>query len=286
MRKSSVAAFLCIFAIIVASVTCYATEAEFPDTEVFFHRAKEVQLPVIMYHLVTENPKYIGKYGITPAELERDLAYLKENDYNTVVMQDLIEFVNSGKRLPDNPIMLTFDDGNSGDYRYLLPLLKEYEMKAVVAIIGEASDRFTIEAEENPSAKYPNLTWAQIKELHESGHVEIQSHSYNLHKTPIGSGKKSGESEEAYHARLLADLQKLQEACAAHLGYVPTAFIYPLGVIGENSRAVLEELGMMGSVSCQEGMNTIRQGDKDCLFKIMRTNRPSGRPIEDLLKKL
>jgi peptidoglycan/xylan/chitin deacetylase (PgdA/CDA1 family) len=273
---------------IVMTATCFAAELEQPDldTEVFFFRVKEVELPVVMYHLVTEKPRYLGKFGITPDELRQDFEFLHENDYNTVVMQDLIDFVTSGKKLPKKPIMLTFDDGNFSDYKFLLPLLQEFEMKAVVAILGEATDRITAEAEKNPTARYPNLTWPQVVELHESGLVEIQSHSYNLHKAPIGSGKKRSESPEAYHARLLEDLQKLQAACAAHLNYVPTTFVYPLGVISQGSREVLEELGMVGSISCQEGMNTIRQGDKDCLFKLQRTNRPSGRSIEQIIKSI
>ena len=259
--------------------------AEF-DTEVFFRRVKEAEVPIVMYHLVTQNPKYIGKYGITPAELEDDLKFLHENGYNTVVMQDLINFVNKGKKLPKNPIMLTFDDGNTSDYTILLPLLQKYKMKAVIAVLGAAADKYTVEAEENPSAVYPNLTWKQISELHNSGHVEIANHSYNLHTPPLGSKNKSGESPEAYHARLLADLQKFQHACTVHLGITPTTYVYPLGALGEGSRAVLEELGMVASVSCQEGKNIIRQGDKDCLFLLKRTNRPSGRSIKDILEKI
>jgi len=284
--KSMAMIVLFLMATTLAQHNIQAEEAGDIDTEVFFHRAKEIELPVVMYHLVTENPKYVGKYGITPEELESDLAYLKENNYNTVVMRDLIDFVNNGTKLPKNPIMLTFDDGNAGDYIYLLPMLKKYEMTAVLAILGEATDRCTKTMEDHPSSRVPNLTWAQVKELHESGHAEIQNHSYDLHTPPVGSGKKSGESAEEYHARLLANLKKLQDSCSAHLGYVPNTYVYPLGVLGENSRAVLEELGMVGSISCQEGMNIIRQGDKDCLFLIQRTNRPSGRGIECILKSI
>ncbi|MDR0272096.1 MAG: polysaccharide deacetylase family protein [Clostridiales bacterium] len=280
--------FIYFFCIILFAGTCFAAddEPEEIDSEVFFRRVREVELPIVMYHLVTHNSKYLGKYAITPAELESDLKYLQENKYNTVVMKDLIDFVNRGKKLPKNPIMLTFDDGNSSDFLYLLPLLEKYEMKAVLAVLGEATDKCTAEAEKYPGRKCPHLTWQQIFELHESGLAEIQNHSYNLHTPPLGSGKRSNESTSDYHARLMANLQKFQDACALHLNYVPTAYVYPLGVIGENSRSVLEELGMSGSISCQEGMNTIRQGDKDCLFRLRRTNRPSGRSIEDILLKL
>ena len=168
-----------------------------------------------------------------------------------------------------------------------MPLLKKYDMTAVLAILGGVSDQYTADTKANPKAKYPNLTWTQIKELHESGHAEIQSHSYDLHTVPIGSGKKKGESKEAYHARLLENLQKLQQACADNLdGYAPNTYLFPLGVIGEGSREVLNELGFIGSVSCQEGMNTLRQGDPDCLFGLLRTNRPSGRSIGEILQKI
>jgi len=270
--------FLCFFATVFFAAPCFGEE---PDAEVFIFRAKEVEVPIVMYHLVTERPRYLGKYGVSPSELEQDLSFLAENNYRTVVFRDLIDFVTLGTCLPENPIMLTFDDGNLSDLSYVLPLLEQYDMKAVVAIIGEAADRFTAQAEETPG-RYPNLTWPQIAELHASGRVEIQSHSWDLHTVPIGSGKKRGESAESYHARLLADLQRLQNACAEHLDYVPTAFVYPLGVIGDGSREVLEELGMFGSISCQEGKNIIRQGDKDCLFSLRRTNRPSGRGIEKI----
>jgi len=254
------------------------------DTEVFFFRQKEVEVPIIMYHLITEKPKYIGKYGVTPTEVEKDLVYLKENGYTTIVMQDLVNFVERGDRLPKKPIMLTFDDGNSSDYYYLLPLLQKHEMKAVLAIIGEVTDRYTNEIEKNSKAKFPNLTWVQVKELHESGLCEIQSHGYNVHGK-LGSGKKKSENITAYQTRLLADLQKLQDACEAHLGHIPNTFVYPLGIVSEGSRQVLENLGMVASLGCEEGISIVRQGDKDCLFKMRRYNRPSGKTVESILNR-
>ena len=271
-----------LFCILLFPATLFAQNPD--DTEVFFFREKEVEVPIIMYHLITEKPKYIGKYGVTPLEVEKDLQYLKENGYTTVVMQDLIDFVEQGKRLPKKPIVLTFDDGNASDYNFLFPLLQKYEMKAVSAIIGRPTDRYTNDAADNPKAKFPNMTWPQVKELHESGVIEIQSHSYNLHGKG-GSGNKKGESAEKYHARLTADLKKLQEACQIHLGYVPTTFVYPLGVIGKGSRQVMEDMGMKASLGCEEGVNIVRQGDKDCLFKMHRYNRPSGKSIETILQK-
>ena len=87
------------------------------------------------------------------------------------------------------------------------------------------------------------------------------------------------------HSRLMADLKKLQDACHINLGHVPNTFVYPLGVVSQGSRQVLEELGMVASLGCEEGVNTLRQGDKDCLFTMKRYNRPSGKGIGAFLKK-
>ena len=255
------------------------------EAEVFFRREKEVDVPIIMYHLVTDNKRHIGKWGITPADLRADLEYLKENGYNTVVIEDLIDFVEKGKKLPENPIVLTFDDGNTSDYTYLYPLLQEFDMKAVICIMGASTDKFTNEQTKNPKAKHPHMTWEQVKELHESGHFEVQSHGYDVHGRS-GAGKHLRESAEAYHQRLLADLQKMQDLCEEHLGVRPSTFCYPLGVISKGSHEVLVELGFVASLSCQEGMNTLKRGEMDCLVKLNRVNRANGRPIGGILEEL
>jgi len=255
------------------------------ETEAFFRREKEVRVPVIMYHLVTENSRYIGKYGIRPSELRSDFEYLKENGYNTVVIKDLVEFVENGKALPPNPIVLTFDDGNFSDYKFLLPLLKEFEMTAVISIMGATTDKITRQYAENPNGTYPNLTWCQVVQLHESGLVEVQSHGFDVHKK-AGAGKVKGESAQAYHERLKADLLKLEERCMEHLGYKPNTFCFPYGIMSKESHAVLEEMGYKASLSCQEDINIIRQGESGDLYKLNRVNRASGRSIGSILKML
>ncbi|MCL2372376.1 MAG: polysaccharide deacetylase family protein [Defluviitaleaceae bacterium] len=257
----------------------------FEDTEVFFREAREVHVPVIMYHLVTEKPGQVGKYGIRPGEMEADLVFLRDNGYVTVFMQDLIDFVEEGRPLPEKPIVLSFDDGNFSDYLYLLSLFVEYDMKAVLAVTGKFADDSSKKFAENPKLRYPNTTWAQVKELHDSGHFEIQNHSHNLHSKG-GSGEKRGEAVADYHSRLAADLQKLQDLCQQHIGVAPTTFVYPLGVIGKDSRRVLEDLGMKASLSCFEGKNMLRKGDRDALFEMHRFNRPSGTTVKAILDRI
>ena len=92
-----------------------------------------VFVPIVMYHGVLDDTSRQGQYIITPTQLEEDLKIIKERGYTTVVMQDLLDYVDNGTPLPDKPIMLTFDDGYYNNYLYADPLLKRYGRKAVIS---------------------------------------------------------------------------------------------------------------------------------------------------------
>jgi len=277
-----------IFPFIMVVLCCFAGSDSVraaEETPAFF-KNKTADVPIIMYHLVTKNGRYVGKHGITPAELESDLKYLKDNDYQTVIMADLAAFVLKGKKLPEKPIVLTFDDGNSSDYRYLYPLLQKYDMKAVVSVLGHAIDECTtLASKQKEPAVFPNLTWQQLKEMNESQFVELQCHSYNLHSNG-GSGQRRGESEEAYHKRLHEDLAKNHQRIEEMTGAKPMTFTYPYGIISDSSKKVLDEMGITATLSCQSGLNHLQEDDPDCLYRLKRSNRPSGVPVYTLLQKM
>ena len=63
-----------------------------------------------MYHSILKDPQRTGDYVISPEQLEKDLIYLQNHGYTTVLLADLIAYVHEGTPLPDKPIVLTFDD--------------------------------------------------------------------------------------------------------------------------------------------------------------------------------
>lgn len=151
-----------------------------------------VCVPIIMYHEVKTIKT--GKDAITPYEFESDLKYLQQNNYTTITMTDLINHVYKGTPLPEKPIILSFDDGYLNNYVYVFPLLKKYNMKIVLSIIGKDTDDFTAIKDDN--LDYSHVTWSQINEMIDSKYVEIQNHTYNLHsitKGRFGCKKKPGK---------------------------------------------------------------------------------------------
>ena len=68
-----------------------------------------INLPILMYHSILKDNSRAGKYVISPDTIEQDMLYLKDHGYTTVVMADLIDYVENGTPLPEKPVMLTFD---------------------------------------------------------------------------------------------------------------------------------------------------------------------------------
>ena len=85
--------------------------------------------------------------------------------------------------------MLTFDDGYESFFTRVFPLLKKHHYTATVALVGSWMD--AIKGADEPNKTMMN--WLQIRELAQSGLVEIASHSYDLHKgvnaNPEGSSQ-------------------------------------------------------------------------------------------------
>lgn len=244
----------------------------------------EIVLPIIMYHSLLKDKKYQGKYVISPEKFERDLAYLKQNGYTTVTVEDLINHFEKGTPLPEKPVMLTFDDGYYNNYLYAYPLLKKYGAKAVISIIGYYTEKFSETGD--VSANYSHITWDEIKEMTSSGHVEIQNHSYDLHSIKNGrkgARKMSGETKEHYVKRLTEDLSKLQTLLTENCNITPTAFTYPFGAISADSVEAVKNMGFKASFTCLQKINIITS--EDDLFLLNRYLR-SEESSEKFFKSL
>ena len=196
----------------------------------------------------------------------------------------MANYVYEGKQLPEKPVILTFDDGYFNNYSYVFPMLKKYNSKAVISIIGYYTDLYTNSPDENPS--YSHLTWDNVKEMINSKLVEFQNHSYNLHTTDKGRNgtkKKRGESDFDYKKLLNDDLGKLQEEFKLNTGYTPIAFTYPFGSVSNASFEIIREMGFKASLSCESGMNKISR-DPECLYMMKRYLRTPEKSVREILK--
>lgn len=236
------------------------------------------KLPILMYHHITEKPELAGKYTVLVSELEQDLIYLKQHGYHSITMTQLIDHVKKGTELPPKPIIITFDDGQESFYAYAYPLLQKLEMCAIMSIVGSYTDQYS-EIDDH-HIKYSYLNWEEVKELSQSGFVEIQNHTYNMHSTNgsrMGCRIKKGESDKQYEQALWNDVGKLQEQIYEYTGIHPNTFTYPYGYICNEATDILKKMGFEAALTCAEKVNIIREGENtDWLYSLGRFNRPHG----------
>ena len=243
-----------------------------------------ITVPIVMYHSVLKNPSSRGTYVISPNDLEEDLKFLAAQGYQTVVMQDLIDFCQKQTPLPEKPVVLTFDDGYLNNMTYALPLLEQYDARAVISIVGEYTDLYTKTPDEHVS--YAHLSWEHCRMLQKSGRIELQNHSDLLHhlKGRKGSFKKSGESTDQYQKILAEDLGNMQEKMLRELGFIATTYTYPYGSIANDSIPVIREMGFSASLSCCEGINQLTGAEEE-LYLLKRCLRSDRRSVEKIFRE-
>jgi len=244
---------------------------------------ESIDIPVLMYHDIIKSPRRHGEYGISPDALEKDLQFLRDNGYTTIVTQDLINYVHRGRKLPYKPVMLTFDDGHYNNVYYAEPLLAQYGMRAAIFINGEFCEQSTRENAVDPNYSY--VLWDEICAMQQRGIWDIQSHSWGLHhnKGRRGATRKRNESPEAYQALIAEDCRRIGDAIEVLTGRQPVAFAYPFGFADRESEAALRQNGIQVTLQSHQGMANIRRGDPASLSLIKRYLRSHHKSAEKLL---
>lgn len=269
----AVAAVLLSLTMVLRTVTQAIAAPEQPPEGVF--------LPVIMYHSIRDSA---NDYQLSPAALESDLRYLRDNGYEAVTVSELSAYTKGEGTLPAHPVLLTFDDGFYNNLSDALPLLEQYGMCAVVSIVGAYTDEIAPADPGVPAYSY--LTWEDVNVLLGSGRIELGSHTWGLH----ANGKRAGcsiylgEDPDAYTAMLRADLSRLQIRAAEKTGTSPAVFAYPYGFVCRESVPVLQELGFVCTLTCREEANYITR-DPACLYGLGRYHRSPQESTESFFAR-
>ena len=93
---------------------------------------------VLMYHHFDDTTN-LGAV-VAKDEFKKQIKYLKDNGYNTITVQELIDYKNGKIDLPEKPVLITSDDGYLSNYEFMYPILKENNMKATIFVIGDNID--------------------------------------------------------------------------------------------------------------------------------------------------
>jgi peptidoglycan/xylan/chitin deacetylase (PgdA/CDA1 family) len=179
-------------------------------------RRKVKGLPVLMYHKIGHAPKNskFKKLWVTPEKFVRQLDYLKKHNYTSISFSDL----KNPKSLPKKPVLITFDDGYTDNYKIAYPLLKKRNIKANIFLVYEAIGQYN--HWHNPDEEHwlPMMTFEQIKQLQKEGLVQFGAHTLN-HPNLTGIDLETARCE----------IEECKHRLEQKLGVEITAFAYPYG---------------------------------------------------------
>lgn len=252
------------------------------------------RVPALMYHDVALNST--GPLVISAQQFEAQLKAISEAGYTGVSIQQLLDYVEKGSELPEKPVVITFDDGYLSNYELAYPLLKKYNMKATIFVIGSSvgKDRY----KDTGNVITPHFTYQQAQEMLKSGLVDIQSHTYDMHQwAPFEEGKGEGkartsitrlqgEAEEAFIASLKNDITLSRKSILEGTGNSVTALAYPLGKYSEVSEVVLSRLGIKATFTTKAGTNTLIKGLPQSLRAMNRYGITEDVSPEELLERI
>ncbi|WP_188206901.1 S-layer homology domain-containing protein [Alkalibacillus aidingensis] len=203
--------------------------------------AKEI--PVLLYHhLLTddENENKDNRMIVSVEQFKEQMALLHEHGYQTIKLEELYLFIREDIDLPENSVVITFDDGLKSNFEYAQPILEEYDFTA-------ASYLITNRGKEKEEAFDPTYNqYFSWEEIEASQHVfEFGSHTHGYHNLNEGQSDFVTKSREEILEDLQISIDLIEEDFLT--------FSYPFGQYDERSLELLEELDFKLSFSTIEG---------------------------------
>ena len=262
-----------IAASLLASLANQATMAAIPN-----HSATTKTLTVIGYHEITNNKNaLIPEYAVSTAQFQQHIEWLEKQGFHFITVDQLIN-ANKGKStLPAKPVLLTVDDGYESFYQNAYPVIKAHKIPVVLAVVGswlEPKAGAQVDFSDEKIPRSDMLTWDQLKEMQNSGLVEIASHSYNLHRGILGNPQgnsepaavtrlydpktSSYEGDAQYTQRITQDLKQNNQLLVAHGLKSPRVMVWPYGRYNMETVSIAKKLGMPVAISLDDGADSAK----------------------------
>lgn len=190
--------------------------------------AGEIRIPVLLYHRF--HPSTAASTTITVGTFEAQLRELKARGYTIVPARDLVEYLQGRRReLPARAVVVTVDDGHRSVYTELFPIVLRERIPVTLFIYPSAISR----------ADYA-LTWKQLRTMHASGLVDVQSHTY-WHPNFNQERRRLAPAQFARFAR--EQLERSRAAIEAHLDGRVDMIAWPYGIVDGELEAFAKASG-------------------------------------------
>jgi poly-beta-1,6-N-acetyl-D-glucosamine N-deacetylase len=234
------------------------------------------ELLALSYHdVVTTSGPPLDDSSVTVSTLVEQFSWLAGHGYQPITLSQwrAAKFTSD---LPEKPVLLTFDTGYASFLKHVLPLLELFNFPAVLApvtsLIDAPADQPVLYGGEL-TARNHFLTWRDLKEIKQSGLVEIVSQGHDIDDTiiadPFGTrlptvsahaydmDASAYETEAMYRSRIKRDLERSNTLLLQNLGLRPDTVVWPYGAYNSQANAIAAELGLTTFLTLDGTVNTL-----------------------------
>jgi len=221
-------------------------------------RLADISVRALTYHRIGRD-RY-DPFCVHPDDFDAQMRLLSEQG-RAVSLRAILDFVAGTRPLPPNACLVTIDDGMLSTLTEALPVLTRWKVPAVAfataSLVGRDSGDY--------GERY--LTWPELREVAQSGIVEIGSHSYthrSLGSMPVAEARR--------------ELALSREVLSQNLGRDVVAFAYPFGTRGDFNEHTEQGLRDAGySIGFHSLHGAIRSGQN--VHKLPRVKVEGGESL-------
>lgn len=185
---------------------------------------------VLLYHKFNEADS--PTTSISTGLFEKQLRYLKDNNYNILTPYEFYDMLMGKRPIPPRSVLITIDDGYRSVYTEAYPILKKYRVPFLLFLYMEAVTR------------YPDfLTAEQIKEMVKDKNVFLGNHSYGHSR--FARWPERFRTREQYVRWIEDDHEKSYKAFRSLTGHSPEFFAYPYGEYNREYYGIIKSSGYL-----------------------------------------
>ena len=184
---------------------------------------------LLYHHVATDTPP---STSIAPEIFRKHLEFLRDNDFNVIPLDQMIEALQAGNSLPDKAVAITFDDGYISIYYEAFPMLQSFDFPFTLFLSTGPIDR-----------QLDNyMSWDQIREMADAG-VIIANH---MVEHPYMLARNQNENEAAWLQRQESELLAAEQRILDETGQSHHYLAYPYGEFDQSIKSMLRGHGFIG----------------------------------------
>ncbi len=225
------------------------------------------KIPILMYHSIslTQNVKFYP-FTVSPDSFAEQMHYLSIADYTPITVSHLVHIMNSPEqKLPERPVLLTFDDGFADFFSAAFPILQRYQFTATLYVATSFIEGTSRWLQHEGESMRPMISKNELRQIRAYG-IECGGHTHSHPQLDTLALK------QARH-----EITVCKDTLEQLLGEQIESFAYPFGYYTLPVQHLVQEAGYTSSCAVKHKMATLKAD----LFALPRLMVKPGTTVED-----